>query len=396
MKIKPVFALLLTLVLVLTSAVFAEEAAEETAAARTVLMSVGDVDLYFESVEEMANLLYYYGYSDNPDYLLATEYLLYYEVAPKLLAGDRLEELLGEEYAPLTEEYGAEFDAYISEYVLDGYGLNPGDDGYDEAYEAILKEYEATGITREGYIHDSLSSMAYSVLLSEMDIEVSNEEIEETYRGYAQKDAELVGDNVALYEAYTYYGYELYYMPEGYRSVLHILLDADEGLLETYDNAETEEDKAAAQEAVIASVQDTLDAIYAALDEGTAFEDLIALYNTDPGMTDSETLKTGYRVHPDGQLFVPEFTAGAFSEGMDEPGDVSKPIVSSFGVHVMYYLADVEGGIIPMTDAVREDIRTSLLTEKQLEAVVSELKKYEIRYTDAYNEKIGQKNFLDD
>ena len=393
---KSIWALVLALALMMTGVSLGEAQTDAAEDSRTALMSVDDVKLYLEDVQNMAEILYMYGYIEEGDMLTPLEYLLYYQVAPLVLVGDRAEEYLGEPYAEMAELYGEEFDGYIDEYALAISGLTPGEEGYDEACMLALEAYAAEGYTRDSYIRESLSSMAYSVLVDGFGCEVTDEEIRSEYDTMVESDRQMVEDNPMLYEYYGYYGYTLYYRPEGYRGVLHILLETDEALTNAYVSAETDEERAAAGEAMIADVQDTLDAIYAGLAEGTEFEALIAQYNTDPGMQDPETLKTGYEVHAQSILYAQEFTDGAFSEGMDAPGCVSKPVPSQFGVHVIYYLRDIPGGAVEMTDDIREEIYSTLLTGKQMDQVIGLMKAHEITYTDAYAQYIGQPNFLDD
>ena len=134
--------------------------------------------------------------------------------------------------------------------------------------------------------------------------------------------------------------------------------------LEEARNAESPDEEAvkAAADAVedarnrlLESRRDVLDDIYARLENGEDFRGLIAEYGEDPGMQDETTLAEGYHVHAESILWDPAFVGGAFQEGMQKPGDVSQPVVGQYGIHVLYYLADVPGGLI-MTDSIRDEI----------------------------------------
>ena len=197
-----------------------------------------------------------------------------------------------------------------------------------------------------------------------------------------------------MYEYMTaYYSEEPYYRPDGYRGVLHILLIPDEEVLTAYkelaaeyeeqaealegetdpqaESAGTEpaepaeeepkvtwEQVEAAKQAVIASVQPKIDEIKAALDAETPFLDLVDQYGEDPGMQDAQTRENGYQVHPDSVMYDPAFVQGAFS--VEHVGDVSEPVVGSYGVHLIYYLKDIAGGAVELTDAIRATLRDSL------------------------------------
>ena len=147
----------------------------------------------------------------------------------------------------------------------------------------------------------------------------------------------------------------------------------------------TQEEVDAAREAVLASVQDTIDEIMAKYESGTPFADLIAEYGTDPGM-ESEPYKTdGYSVFADSSIYDPVFTEAAFS--VDHVGDISKPYVSSFGVHIIEYTRDVPSGAIELTDEVKATIRDEL-QETLHNTVINEaynawIAQADVQYTEA-------------
>ena len=95
----------------------------------------------------------------------------------------------------------------------------------------------------------------------------------------------------------------------------------------------------------IAAVQDTLDEIQARLAAGEDFEALIAEYGQDPGMEDSD----GYYVAEGAINWVPEFTDASMA--LANVGDVSEPVVSSSGVHLIRYMSDVTPGAMSEEDA---------------------------------------------
>ena len=120
-----------------------------------------------------------------------------------------------------------------------------------------------------------------------------------------------------MYAAYGYTDYitPQYYVPSGYRGVSHILLDVDDTLMETYTNLlatyEEQQDQIeageevteelvtleqveAAKQAIIDSVQPTIDEINQKLADGVSFDELIQEYGTDPGMQDAATRAEGY------------------------------------------------------------------------------------------------------
>ena len=63
------------------------------------------------------------------------------------------------------------------------------------------------------------------------------------------------------------------------------------------------------------------------------------------------------------------FVKAAFS--VEKVGDVSEPVVGSYGVHIVYYLRDVPSGAVELTDDIKEDLKSTLLSEKQNETFVN-------------------------
>jgi parvulin-like peptidyl-prolyl isomerase len=133
----------------------------------------------------------------------------------------------------------------------------------------------------------------------------------------------------------------------------------------------TEEMVEAARQAILDSVQPTVDEIKAKLKDGASFDDLILEYGTDPGMQDEATRKAGYPVHKDSILYDPAFTAGAVA--LEKVGDVSDPIVGQNGVHILHYLRDIPGGVVELSEEIHEEISDYLKSQKENQVIVEAL-----------------------
>ena len=125
----------------------------------------------------------------------------------------------------------------------------------------------------------------------------------------------------------------------------------------------TEAEIAAAEAAVLASVQPDIDEIHARLAAGEAFADLIPDYTIDPGMMDAASIAAGYQVHAQSTGFVIPFRDAAFT--VDNVGDVTAPVVTDYGVHILCYAGDVPSGPVPYTSDVEAILRESLLVPRQ-------------------------------
>ena len=147
----------------------------------------------------------------------------------------------------------------------------------------------------------------------------------------------------------------------------------------------TEEQVEAARQAVIASVQDTIDEIMAKLEAGTPWADLVAEYSTDPGMSQEPYKTNGYEVYADSSVYDPAFVQAAFS--IDNVGDVSAPYVGMYGIYIVHYTRDVPSGPVELTEELRASIENELLSTQQAEALDAAFEAWKdaagIEYTEA-------------
>lgn len=330
-----------------------------------------------------------------------------------------------EELEAGREAARADWNNIVEGYMNDLYPV--GDDASDEDKAAakadtlayILENY---GYTEELYVEEDMMYTRLNAVYSRGQeiaaegIEVSDQDVEDYFKSIVEEDEsffnglvqpeegeektpeQMSEELVQAYEFYTqYYGYETNFRPEGYRGITHILLKVEQELLDKWQelaakleeqnepkeetapeaaDAEDAEPEAtaepeepvtpemveAAKQAILDSVNDTVAEIKAKLEAGESFEDLILEYGTDPGMQDEATRAEGYAVHPFSILYDMNFTQGAAA--LEKVGDVSDPIVSQFGVHILHYLRDIPGGMPELTDTLKEELRADLLSEK--------------------------------
>lgn len=305
-----------------------------------------------------------------------------------------LEEKIISENLQLSDEEKADAAQDAREYwqmnvddALAYYGVT--DETPEEERAAVLLQilagFEADGYTEESFINEAITFAGYEKVWqwAVKDVNVPEEEVRAYYDELVAADQVAYANDVNAYETMqdnnqmylmfgmTDYYVDLYYMPEGYRQVTHILLTVDDAVQEAYNAlaADPAADPAAleaARAAVVADVQPTLDEINALMEAGETFASLIPLYTEDPGMSDAVTIEEGYLVHPQSTKWVTEFRDAAFT--VDQPGDITAPVVTAHGVHVIQYVADVPGGPAPYTDDVRALLLEELLNGRQAAA----------------------------
>lgn len=245
--------------------------------------------------------------------------------------------------------------ADVGEMLRAEVGLEEGTD----MTEAALAYAANLGVTEQTYVEEyrmQLATTKYHGWLVGGE-GVSAAEVNEVYEQRVAASQALYAQDVAAFESAIATGAEVWFMPLGYRAVLQILLPAE----------------GATNEERLASVQGTLTEINTLLEAGEPFANLIALYGTDANFSDPAFYQTGYSVHPDSIMWDETFVAAAFSPEMAAPGCWSQPFASELGVHILFYLGDVPGGPVEMTEEVYDALAYVIYTQKTQEALTQRI-----------------------
>ncbi len=421
-KISRLLALVLALMLCTASvctAVADEATATDTTETATtsptdVMATVNGEPVLRETVESYASTLSYtysqYGYDttteENSKFInqLALDIAIQYLLIDQKAVEWGLDQFTDEEMETLKASNAESWNSLVDSYV--SYYGNLTDESTDEeklaAKTSALAALEAMGYTEDVMMQSTLEEERYNRVRDKMveNVAVTDDEVQTAFDTQVESDKASYEGNVAYYEYMTkYYGQTSYYVPEGYRGITHILLTVDDDLLQNYEDlaakleeqeeAEdtdtteatatdvteatetpvTQADVDAAYQAILDSVQPTIDEINRKLADGASFADLIAEYGADPGMQSEPYMSEGYSVHQDSVIWDAAFVKAAFS--VEKVGDVSEPVVGSYGVHIVYYLRDVPSGAVELTDDIKEDLKSTLLSEKENEAFAS-------------------------
>ena len=399
------FLALLAALMMLCACAFAENTSELD----PVLAVVGADEITLSEADEMAYMLYYYGLVEAyPNYAAAVDYMVQTAVIENHIKEAGFMEFNEDEMAAFRNEVSAEWEAMLEQYVAN-YLTEDTAEARATLREQAVAYYAAYGYSEESLLENMLLQEGY-VRLEEALMAgyvPAEEEVTAVFEQQGAQYQQMFANDVATFEYYTnYYGYESWYTPEGYRSVLHILLGVDEALLTAWQDAQMALDEAAsaepadeaavaaakaavetARQAVLDSKKAELDDIYARLAQGEDIAALIAQYNTDPGMQDASILAEGYHVHPQSIIYDMDFVAGSFEEQMTAPGTYSQPVVSQFGIHVIYYLKDVPGGLV-LTDAIRAEIEEYLVSERMNAAYSENLPLWEAKLNVSLNSEL--------
>lgn len=256
----------------------------------------------------------------------------------------------------------------------------------DAAVDAYMKD--EVGITLEGLVEENTKDYWIQKLFAKVceNVTVTDEALQAAYDSLLASQKELFEGSSEEYEYAALVGEPIAYNLSGYRRVRHILL--------SFDSTETEEQATSLTEQIaqldpekdaeqIAALQAQLDALYTDLDAkaqaildqlaaGTSFDDLLEQYGQDEAMMFEPTKTTGYYISNNSTQWASEFVEGCMM--LEEPGQISTPIHTVSGVHLIEYVADVPAGEVPLSE-IRDALSEQVLDDLQ-EA--------------AYNEQIAQ------
>ncbi len=220
------------------------------------------------------------------------------------------------------------------------------------------------------------------------DILINEEQVREYYEGqFVFPDRERYANDIQAYEEEILAtGSESFYTPAGYRRLRQILLDYPEeieaslrndyfrlqeaserlsgvvrdltiaattaeswediaGPRKLYDEALAEATEAQSAyealrkeltEPLIASRVDEIRNLFAS---GTPFLTLIDRFSSDKS---SSNKGEGYPFHPDSIQWPVAFTEAA--SALEKPGDISEPVYTDLGIHILYYEGDIPSG----------------------------------------------------
>ncbi len=261
------------------------------------------------------------------------------------------------------------------------------------------------GITESALFRNELDKQLKQRLLDATTNEttVDEAEVQTAYQTLLNAQRDEYSTTPASAESAANAGTAIYYIPEGYKYVKHILvipedttvmskvsslateidaLEADIDSLSEQAAQATEgeadisaqladkkaeleaktAEHAAAVDAAWAAMKTELDEIKQKIDAGEDFDALIKEYTDDPGSLESPISENGYLVYNQSSNWVSEFLSAV--NALDAVGDISEPVMSSYGAHIIKYDSAPTVGEVPF-DAVSEIVKEKALTDKK-------------------------------
>ncbi len=331
-----------------------------------------------------------------------------------------LSDLSDESFAEADAEAAASFEDLIVEHSshIDTEGMTE-----EAARAAVIEHMNGDGITLESVIEDHRTLHLIDLVREYVvaDVTVTDDELQTAYDEKVAADEETYSASSYSYEQSQLNGETIAWNPEGYRTVKHILFltteeqDAELAALEdqlsevedaidalnsedaadaassdetasddtaeapkTLDELNTE--KAALEQAIvdkkaeiIASFSDKVQSVNDRLAAGESFDALMAELGEDPGMKQEPAMTTGYYVSAASIMWDTNFRDTAMA--LANVGDVSEPVLSASGVHIIYYNSDVPAGAVALEE-LSDALSAELLAAKKDEVYAAQYEEW--------------------
>ncbi len=287
-----------------------------------------------------------------------------------------LTELTDADLAALTAEMQTYYDEQKAFYrdTVDVTGMTEAE--ADAALDAFLKD--EIGITLESLIEEEKDEYWRTKLFNEVTKSetATAEEVQSAYDSLLADQKARFAEYPDDYEFAIMSGETIAYNLPGYRYVKHILLTFDnpQDAIAVEDlyaqiaelNAETDFEQITALQEQLNGYYTALDAkadaIIAELNAGADFDALMLQHGQDEDMAVEPAKTTGYTVSADSLRFSADFVEGCMM--LENVGDISVPIHTVSGVHIIKHVGDVTPGEVSI-DAIRATLEAEVLAEKQ-------------------------------
>ena len=180
--------------------------------------------------------------SSDTAYREAIEYMIENQLVAEAKAAELgLDQYTDEELEALRKEadeyYEQQLDALVT-YYAEQNAAELSDEDKAEFREELKTVWEEIGTTKESAEETHIFNKTRDRLLETMEVENTEEEIQQVFEEQIEKDRIQFEDNVKMYEYFTYYqNYDVWYTPEGFRKVQQILLKVDEELTDAYEKS---------------------------------------------------------------------------------------------------------------------------------------------------------------
>ena len=185
-------------------------AAADLTADNPVLAQVGDNQILLSDVQEIAGLLYNYGYTEKEnDYQYALNYMLNQEIIKHHIAQAGLDQFTDEEKTAFANEAAAQWEEALNNYV-EYYLTEDTQEQRDTLRAQAIDYYAAQGYSQDTLLENLMLEEEYNRLEEQLanGYTPTEDEINAVFNEYGEQYRQQYEGNVPMYEFYTQrYGY---------------------------------------------------------------------------------------------------------------------------------------------------------------------------------------------
>lgn len=285
------------------------------------------------------------------------------------------------------------------------YTRNDGTMTAEEARNDAIESMANDGITLET-IRSEIENEWWEEKLRDyvtQDIAITDEQIQQAYEDDLAQQRASYDANPGQYEYARLYGETVVvYNPAGYRTFKQVLipLDVESSLrvgeilfeLDSLDETEDAEQIAtlnAELDTLYADAEATAEEVLGRVAQGEDFDGLIAEYGQDPQAELASVQSDGYYISDASTGYDAAIKAAAMA--LESPGDVSEPVRTNDGVHILYFNAEVPAGDIPLED-VREALEAEALESLRYDAYEAQLAQWVEEANVTYHREVLEQN----
>ena len=291
------------------------------------------------------------------------------------LAGDKiiatrarelgLTELSAEDLAEIDREAAENYETQLADYIAFVSG------GADSRETAARKLEEESGVTLQSVTQSVRENWwtrkFYDYIVRE--VTVSDEEVQAYYDALLARQRETFLAYPEEFEYAHQMGETIVFRPEGYRAVRDILIGfADDvaeeaaALMEKLEAGTADADEQARLNDLFKPLEATAQQAQEKLAAGQSFSELMDEYGCDETLKSEPMRSQGYYISDHSYVNSVEYVEGSML--LEQPGQVSAPLRSMFGLHLVEYIGPVAPGEVPLSD-VMDAMREAALKEKQ-------------------------------
>ena len=349
---------------------------------KIVVATVGDETITKAEFNEGFNaLLSQYGYTQDSEAIadqlktLKENYIAQMvedKVLERKIKELGLDQVTDEEKAAAQEIqdwYDEQYAALVENFKTDDTVEDP-EAKAAETIENYLSQY---GLTLDQMKENSVASISSDKLYDYVtkDVTVTEEEAKIEFANKVAAAKEKYDADLSAYVSDFENGATIYYTPKGCYYIKHILISLTDEQKQDIKNLRADDDETVAatadekREEYLLTIREKAESVLKLVDEGGDFEALMEEYGEDTGMQNEPAKTNGYAVCEQSTNWVESFREAAMA--LAKVGDVSEPVRSSYGIHLIKYVSDAVEGPVAFDD-VKDTIYESLLSTKQDDA----------------------------